>query len=1368
MARAAVIPGVSASTDVPQQRATRGRGRTPTSTTADAQDVKKPEPAKRGRKPGKTATTTTAAAAKNKKINNDMEDEEDDDLSFDVASTTVKKATKGVAASKSTRGPKAAKSVAAVEDDASSEEEDDDEDELADFEVTKKKAGRPPKAKPAPKTTTKPTRGRPRTVKPTEPQKEQQDAGADKKPRGRRPPAKQTTDTDKTIYVTTGSTISSLAKARTLGDPAKQKKTVTFADLTESETEVSEVEEKKPAAKSTAKKATAGTKSTGLKAKPVRKAGTATRGRPPKSQPAAAKPLSPKKPTQLAKGSSSSTSSGDEDELAREKTVYSLVVQKSPVKTQEPQHTGLSSPVKRIMLPGQASTPGRPPSRGTLQQDENSVLSLQNPSSTLRDSVFMGSPARRPPPSTSKETIRDTPRRGPLFISHPSASKLSNAEPNSFMQKLSPLKASPKKGGNLAASFMSGSPEKGSSLSTPFNAKLSLLKSPAKRIQSPFVFQKVHECKQSQTELRTADDDVDTEMRDDDDDVFVDDDKAEASHPMADVLSEDELSMDQKTVEGTNEDDVFVDHPTAEQDQTVDQHEETDEVDEVDDMEDHAELAQEIELANDDVHKVIEYHSEELADQEDVEMSQDEPSDVNDENQDPQDVEDREKTPINEVIDNVESDAEMEEDISEQHEEHELCENQSEDVENLQPTAHDVEQGPATEQQEIINEPTESEKVDSNEVVIYAEPEDEHEDTLLEVDTPRSNTTLQSARSSIDPRDIVRADEVDEAVHVSTQGTPRFIPPAAPSPPVASPMRHFRMSYRDHGDDMSEYGSTPASRRQSVFSNRNSILPNCGDAADDTFTLLAAKLDFWKASSPAKQRKQSPERIMFSPVVPKNLIVPRQSMKGNRYSQIQSMRQSLAARHSLANSVVMDGNESDTVARQSPDKNASGAVTGEDEQAQMTQSETNAKPKDTPQPPLSMSITPVRVNRDAIRTVHTVSKVPLKPDGDESPIKYPRKRARSMSMEIQLPIRASPRRVKLVPKSRKSTTPDTPVPTPTKRNPLTEIKDTRGYDVPATVGPVKTPRQDVKKADQQCLRGAVVFVDVHTTEGEDASGIFVELLTQMGAKCVKSWSWNPQSSQSPSMDGSELVISKVGITHVVYKDGGVRTMEKVRQAGDVVKCVGVGWVLDCERANKWVDEAHYYVDSTIIPRGGAKRRKSMQPRALANVNGSLTSSTSSSSSSLSSSIGHGSITSNRRSRALTDLEDTMEDFRRMSPNNSVNENSTSNAPKTPTSAKTPSNNNKDDDDEDTEYNFNFNFDFSAMSPATPGFLRLTQQTCPPKQTNQGLFSSMLSNNRASADDSDASSGANLRAKLEAARRKSLAFKPRFGSPLTRP
>jgi hypothetical protein len=88
-----------------------------------------------------------------------------------------------------------------------------------------------------------------------------------------------------------------------------------------------------------------------------------------------------------------------------------------------------------------------------------------------------------------------------------------------------------------------------------------------------------------------------------------------------------------------------------------------------------------------------------------------------------------------------------------------------------------------------------------------------------------------------------------------------------------------------------------------------------------------------------------------------------------------------------------------------------------------------------------------------------------------------------------------------------------------------------------------------------------VYVDVHTTEGEDASGLFIEALQEMGARCVKNWSWNPRASLSPE-ETAEPKEGRVGITHVVFKDGGVRTLEKVRAAAGLVKCVGVGWVLE--------------------------------------------------------------------------------------------------------------------------------------------------------------------------------------------------------------
>jgi len=88
-------------------------------------------------------------------------------------------------------------------------------------------------------------------------------------------------------------------------------------------------------------------------------------------------------------------------------------------------------------------------------------------------------------------------------------------------------------------------------------------------------------------------------------------------------------------------------------------------------------------------------------------------------------------------------------------------------------------------------------------------------------------------------------------------------------------------------------------------------------------------------------------------------------------------------------------------------------------------------------------------------------------------------------------------------------------------------------------------------------------------------------------------------------------------------DGRVRTLEKIRLAGDIAKRVGAGWVLDCEKENKW-----YTVDSTTFPRGGG--RKSMEPHTLSNNKGS---------------------TNGRRSGA--DWE-TMEEFMRLSTNTSSN------------------------------------------------------------------------------------------------------------------
>jgi hypothetical protein len=226
--------------------------------------------------------------------------------------------------------------------------------------------------------------------------------------------------------------------------------------------------------------------------------------------------------------------------------------------------------------------------------------------------------------------------------------------------------------------------------------------------------------------------------------------------------------------------------------------------------------------------------------------------------------------------------------------------------------------------------------------------------------------------------------------------------------------------------------------------------------------------------------------------------------------------------------------------------------------------------------PANLPVTPMksRPRPEELRTVHTVSKVPLKAEGDVSPLKLSRKRG--LSLSATSPTRSSPRVRKptimtlndsapvLAPFRRTPRASGSPSP---KRRSITSRRSsgrapmmTAPGAAVATASPSKKPRRSIS-SEQKTLHGAVVHVDVHTTEGEDASGIFVELLQQMGARCVKSWSWNPSSSLSP-VDGAESKDSRVGITHVVYKDGGLRTLEKVKKAAGLVKCVGVGWVLE--------------------------------------------------------------------------------------------------------------------------------------------------------------------------------------------------------------
>lgn len=434
----------------------------------------------------------------------------------------------------------------------------------------------------------------------------------------------------------------------------------------------------------------------------------------------------------------------------------------------------------------------------------------------------------------------------------------------------------------------------------------------------------------------------------------------------------------------------------------------------------------------------------------------------------------------------------------------------------------------------------------------------------------------------------------------------------------------------------------------------------------------------------------------------------------------------------------------------------------------------------------------IKEKTSPMHTVHTVSKVPLKPEGHISPLKMPLSLKRRRSSSNASPTRASPRlrksalfapalaaQEKSVPEFSPRKAPrlgehDSPArrasehrarsverrqsrasignkapsqsPSPVKSRRTSEFiarSADRRLNRPSTKmpsrspSPIKSSRKSI--GTKGALTGAIVYVDVHTTEGEDASGIFVELLQQMGARCVKNWAWNPRASLLPESAAEQHKDGRVGITHVIYKDGGVRTLEKVRHAAGLVKCVGVGWVLDCERENKWLDETDYAVDSSMIPRGGAKRRKSMEPRALSNVNGTLVSSAAAA----------------RRKSGITP--------------------SSSEEPRTPTTTRTKRFDTPSARDRiyqtpktpGTGYGFRFNMDdYVGMSPATPFYLsraKLVQQTCPPKQTRQGIFGGDdgdVGLGGAGLDDGDGESSKKLKMRLEAARRKSLAVKPR--------
>ncbi|KAL8667973.1 MAG: hypothetical protein Q9168_007154, partial [Polycauliona sp. 1 TL-2023] len=569
-----------------------------------------------------------------------------------------------------------------------------------------------------------------------------------------------------------------------------------------------------------------------------------------------------------------------------------------------------------------------------------------------------------------------------------------------------------------------------------------------------------------------------------------------------------------------------------------------------------------------------------------------------------------------------------------------------------------------------------------------------------------------------------------------------------------SPLRNFGISAKDFGTP--NIPSISEANKSSARLQRKSLRGTKRDSV--AMTPLAMQMSSWLAASPEKKGsvQAGHKRGIFSPARPvlaaRNQSSPAaigvgSPAKQSFFEDEMVIRDTDEAAQDLEEGSTdeLQDFRNDELLQMETDIPVN-SQTSVDSQLSDFYGDENAMPEDQifveqNMQDHTLTCTPARVFGNNPREIHTVSKVPLRPAADDTPLMIPRKRSKSLAAplsEICMPEVLSIGRDSIL----------SPILQDTNLRMSMLPGDVNAPDTPETPtagsmpASASTPGRSIRKIGySNVLNGAVVHVDVHTSEGADASGIFVDLLTQMGARCVKQWHWNPQASgASPhgSPDAGNTG-NKVGITHVVYKDGGKRTLEKVREAKGVVCCVGVGWVLDCEREDKWLDETTYAVDTSIIPRGGSRRRKSMEPRALANLHGNLVP-----------------ATMETPSKApAAEMSPTKEFLTFDTP---VSRRDTfeilQQIPVTPvTHDHTPTHEHNNDD---------VNYD-SPLSPTTPYYLsqgaKLVQQTCPPKQAQEMFFPL----NGKIEDQPDEK----VRQRLLMARRKSLQWASRVQSPLGR-
>ncbi|KAK9468879.1 hypothetical protein V1512DRAFT_220448 [Lipomyces arxii] len=112
------------------------------------------------------------------------------------------------------------------------------------------------------------------------------------------------------------------------------------------------------------------------------------------------------------------------------------------------------------------------------------------------------------------------------------------------------------------------------------------------------------------------------------------------------------------------------------------------------------------------------------------------------------------------------------------------------------------------------------------------------------------------------------------------------------------------------------------------------------------------------------------------------------------------------------------------------------------------------------------------------------------------------------------------------------------------------------------------------------LNDVVVFIDVRTSEGDDASAAYGVIMKKMGARVVKQ------------------ISSKT--THVVFLNGSPKTPHTAKNMK--VPCVSISWIVECDKHKRKVGESGHEVEVGTEPRYMTTRRqKSLEPKIMTPV-----------------------------------------------------------------------------------------------------------------------------------------------------------------------